>query len=151
MKAIATVFAAALLAGCVSTRDLQPPRLTIVSASMQSADIFSQAFRVRVHVDNPNARALPVKSIDYQLYLEGDNFAEGTSLAAFTVPANGQSEFDMTIRTNFVSSVGRLLSRLNGTDRREVQYAFVGKVVVDLPFSPKIKFNETGSVDLGKK
>ena len=140
-----------LLSGCAGlTDDLQAPRLSLVSANMTSADVFSQQFRVRVKAENPNARALPIKGIDYKLFLEGDSFAEGLSAAPFSVPANGEREFDLTMRTNFVSSIGRLLSRLTGTGNRTVQYTFTGSVTVDMPFSPKLKFAESGMVDLGR-
>ncbi len=146
------LFAVALLNGCASMgTTLQAPRLTVVAANMASADVFSQQFRVRVHVENPNDRTLPIKSIDYKLFLEGDNFAEGMSDAPFIVPANGEKEFDLTMRTNFVSSVGRLLSRLTGTNNRTVQYVFSGSVVVDTLFSPKLNFTESGAVDLSQR
>jgi LEA14-like dessication related protein len=155
MKALRTAMAAialAALGGCFGmTSDLQAPRLTLVSANMTSADVFSQQFRVRIRAVNPNSMALPVKSIDYQLFLEGDSFAEGVSEAAFVVPANGEKEFDLTLRTNFVSSIGRLLSRLTGESRTSIQYTFMGTVVADMRFSPKLKFSETGAVDLARK
>ncbi len=149
-KSILALLVATLLVACI-TGKLQAPRLTIVGANMTSADVFAQQFRVRVRVSNPNARALPIKRIDYKLFLEGDSFAEGESQVPFVVPANGEQEFDLAVHTNFVSSIGRLLSRLTGTDRRDIQYNFEGSVVVDLPLSPKIKFSESGMVDLGRK
>src|SRR5712671_3791541 len=110
---LATTFACALLLiSCATKGKLQTPRLTIVAANMVSADVFSQQFLVRVHVQNPNARPLPIKKINYKLWLEGDSFAEGESTAAFVVPANGESEFDMGVNTNFMSSIGRLLAHL---------------------------------------
>ena len=137
-------------AGCATSR-LQAPQLTIVGASMISADVFSQQFRVRVHVHNPNDRTLPIKAIQYNLFLEGDSFADGESAAPFVVPANGEQEFDLAVHTHFVSSIGRLMSRLTGTDRNAVQYNFEGSIIVDMPFSPKIKFNQVGMVDLNLK
>jgi LEA14-like dessication related protein len=125
--------------------------MQIIGASMVSADVFSQQFRVRIHVQNPNARDLPIKRIEYKLFLEGDSFAEGESASSFVVPANGETEFDLPINTNFVTSVGRLLSRLAGTDRRQIQYNFEGSVVVGITFSPKIKFSEVGMVDLARR
>jgi LEA14-like dessication related protein len=143
-----TVIALTLLAGCSALAPrLEAPRLSIVRVSMTSADIFSQQFLVRMHVQNPNDRELPIKGIDYKLFLEGDSFAEGMSSRGFVVPALGESEFDMTVRTNFVSGIGRLLTRLNG--RTQVQYVFEGKVLTDIGMFKKIPFQETGSVDLG--
>jgi LEA14-like dessication related protein len=126
---------------------IEVPQLTLVRIAMTSADIFNQQFVVRVHVENPNDRDLPIKGIDYKLFLEGDSFAEGLSNKPFTVPALGETEFDMTVRTNFVSGAGRLMSRLNGRD--QVQYVVEGKVLTDLGMVKKIPFQESGTVSLG--
>lgn len=145
---LATLLAA--LAGCSAMAPkLETPRLTIVSASMTSGDIFSQNFLVRISAQNPNDRELPVKGIEYKLFLQGDSFAEGTSPRGFTLPANGETEFDMTVRTNFVSSIGRLLTRLNG--KNQVEYVFEGKVMLASGMVRSIPFQESGSVDLATK
>lgn len=134
-------------AGCsVLAPKIEAPRLTLVNAAMASGDIFSQSFIVRLHVQNPNDRDLPIRGIDYQLFLEGDSFAEGVSNKPFVVPALGETEFDMTVRTNFVSGIGRLLSRLSGKDK--VSYIFEGKVLTDLGMIKKIPFQESGTVSL---
>jgi LEA14-like dessication related protein len=133
------------LAGC-STPKLAVPKLALVSVAMTSADIFNQQFMVRVNVENPNDRELPIKGIDYKLFLEGDSFAEGLSSKPFTVPAKGDIDFDMIVRTNFVSGAGRLISRLNGRD--QVQYVVEGKVLTDISGLKKIPFQETGTISL---
>jgi len=133
------------LAGCVTPK-LEAPRLTLVNVSMTSADIFNQQFRVRLHVQNPNDRDLPVNGIDYELFLEGDSFAEGVSNQKFVIPALGETEFDLPVRTNFVSSLGRLVSRLQG--RKQVQYVIEGKVLTDIGIFSKVPFRESGLVDL---
>lgn len=130
---------------------LETPRLSIVSARMISADVFSQQFSIRVHVANPNDRALPVKGLDYELFLEGDSFAEGVSNAPFVVPALGEQEFEMTLRTNFVSSIGRLLSRMESANTDKVRYTLSGKVLVDIPLVKAIPFTETGTVSLPRR
>ena len=123
------------------------PELTLVRVAMTSADIFNQQFMVRMHVENPNDRELPIRGIDYKLFLEGDSFAEGVSNKPFTVPAKGETEFDMIVRTNFVSGIARLMSRLNGRD--QVQYVFEGKVLTDISMAKTIPFQESGTVSLG--
>ena len=133
--------------GCSALRpELKAPQLALISVAMTSADIFNQQFLVRINVENPNDRELPITGLDYKLFLEGDGFARGTLTKPFTVPANGEIDFDVTVRTNFVSGIGRLLSRLNG--RTQVNYTVEGKLLTDIRFLKKIPFNETGSVNL---
>ena len=126
---------------------IEVPQLTLVRVAMQSADIYNQQFLVRMHVENPNDRELPIRGIDYELFLEGDSFAEGVSNKPFVVPAKGETEFDMIVRTNFVSGVARLMSRLNG--RQQVQYVIEGKVLTDISMAKKIPFQESGTVSIG--
>lgn len=145
---VLAVCAVLLAGGCVSTR-FEAPKLSIVSVSMMSADVFAQQFRIRLHVDNPNDRELPIESIEYELFLQGDSFAEGTSDAAFVVPARGEAEFDTVVRTHFMSSVARLLTKLPAD--AQVQYDFTGKVHLSKGFMRNIPFNERGTVELGLK
>lgn len=153
MKLIACLRAAAalsllvVLASCSSLAPkIEAPRLSLMRIAMTSGDIFSQNFLVHLNVENPNDRPLPIKGIEYQLFLQGDSFAEGTSAKPFTVPALGETEFDLTVRTNFVSSVGRLLTRLNG--KTKVEYILEGKVLLESGLVRKIPFQESGTVDL---
>lgn len=141
----------AALSACALGPKLQAPTLSLVGASMVSADPFAQQFLVRVHVENPNARALPIKKIEYKLFLEGDSFAEGESVKPFVAPPLGSTEFDLTVQTNFVSGIARLLSRLTGESRNGIRYDFTGKVAVDIPLAPKLTFQQSGVVELGRK
>ncbi len=128
---------------------LEMPRLTVMNVAMTSGDMFNQNFLVHLKVQNPNDRELPIKGIDYKLFLQGDSFAEGLSTAPFVVPVQGEEEFDLTVRTNFVSSLGRLLSRLNG--KKSVEYVIEGQVLLSSGMLRKIPFRNSGSVDLTTK
>jgi LEA14-like dessication related protein len=156
MKSAAALRALLMLAGLLALQScslfgpkLSVPRMQLVSIGMVSADLFSQQFLVRVNVKNPNDRELPIKGIDYKLFLQGDSFAEGATNAPFVIPALGESEFDMPVRTNFVSSVGRLMSRLNG--KSKVEYVIEGTVFTKLGMFSKIPFQDSGEVDLNLK
>ena len=113
---------------------------------MTSADIFNQQFVVKLNVENPNDLELPITGIDYKLFLEGDSFSEGVSSKPFSVPAKGDTDFDMIVRTNFVSGGARLMSRLNGRD--QVQYVVEGKMLTNMSGLKKIPFQESGTVSL---
>ena len=150
VRKLVALLALLMLSGCATTQ-LTAPKLTVVDVSMISADIFSQQFRLRLHVVNPNSRELPIKGIEYELFLQGDIFAEGVSNQPFVVPAMGEAEFETILSTNFMSSIGRLLSKLNKSDGNKVHYAFVGKVLLSKGFLRKIPFSEQGMVELGIK
>jgi LEA14-like dessication related protein len=137
--------------GCASSVKLDSPKVSLISVSMMSADFFNQQFKVRLHVENPNTIALPIKKIEYKIMLEGDSFAEGESTAAFVVPASGSNEFDLIVNAHFASSLGRLLSRTYGENRNSVHYDVVGTVDVDKAFVPTLAFRESGMVELFKK
>ncbi|MGD9842122.1 MAG: LEA type 2 family protein [Steroidobacteraceae bacterium] len=139
-----------VISACATTK-FEAPKLSVISVGMVSADVFSQQFTIRLHVRNPNDRDLPIKAIDYKLFLQGDNFAEGFSNQPFVVPALGEAEFDTVVRTNFISSVARLLTKINSSDEGKVQYGFTGTVLLSKGMLRKIPFSEQGMVDLAIK
>lgn len=149
---LAALFAlVALLPGCTSLGgDLVAPRLSLVGVQMLSSDMFAQKFKVRVLVQNPNDLELPVRGLEYQIIMMGDSFADGTSSDAFLLPAGGEAEFDMLVTTNFVSSFGRLLSRVGGGKLENIEYEISGKVFVDKGVLRRIPFNHRGTVDFSR-
>jgi LEA14-like dessication related protein len=139
--------AAALVACSTMPSKLEAPKLELVSVQMMSTDMFAQRFKVRVKVSNPNEVELPVRGLEYTILMMGDTFAEGESAEAFVMPAHGEAEFDMLVTTNFVSSFGRLLSRVGGGKLENVDYEIAGKVMLDKGMMRKIPFNHRGTVD----
>lgn len=141
----------ALLAACSTVGSkLEAPRLELVGVQMLSTDMFAQRFKVRVKVINPNDLELPVRGLEYTIIMMGDSFAEGMSDQPFVLPALGEAEFDMLVTTNFVSSFGRLLSRVQGGKLENIDYEITGKVMVDKGMVRKIPFNHRGTVDFSR-
>ena len=153
-SAFRLVCATALLLMVVSCAslpsDLKTPELDVVRIEMQTSDMFAQRFKIRLHVQNPNDLEVPVKSLDYKLFLMGDTFGEGKSEERFVLPAHGEAEFDMVLTTNFVSSLGRLISRMGGGKLENVEYEIAGTIALDKGFIRKLPFNYKGQVDFGK-
>jgi LEA14-like dessication related protein len=138
-------------AGCSTlNKDLVAPELSLVGIQMLSTDMFAQRFKVRVLVKNPNDLEIPVKGIEYTIILMGDSFAEGESLDQFVLPAKGEAEFDMLVTTNFVSSFGRLLSRVGGGKLQDLNYEIAGKLRLDKGVMRTIPFNHQGTVDISR-
>ena len=80
----------------------------------------------------------------------GDSFAEGVSDNPFVLPAKGEAEFDMIVTTNFVSSLGRLVSRMGGGKLENVQYEITGKLQLEKGMMRTIPFNHKGLVNFSK-
>lgn len=90
-----------LLGGCSSlVPKLEPPTFDVVRFTYLGGDQKHQQLRLRLQVTNPNDRQIAVKSIDYQAAVAGTDFAQGTSAEPFTVPALGQTEFDLDMKAD---------------------------------------------------
>ena len=126
---------------------LQAPDITPTTVELVDAQITEQHFKVAFHVQNPNDRALPIKSVDCALQIEGVEVGHGESTAPFSVPAHGESDFDMLVTTNLATSVPNLAMRLfRGGDLPS--YRLSGSVNPDITLLPPIPFSKSGQIAL---
>jgi len=144
LRLLPALLAAAVLAGCAT--HFEAPQLSVVDVQLLGGDLWQQRLKVRLHVQNPNDRALPVEGIVYTLEVEGQEFATGESAASFSVPALGEAEFDMSVNTNLAATVLKLAGR--GTNAREVAYRLKGKVTLSQGLLRSLPFDERGTFKL---
>ena len=137
---------AVALGGCAVTR-LQAPAVTPEAIEVTDVQLNQQQFKVHLHVQNPNDRSLPIKSVSCNLQVEGVDVGRGESAEPFTVPAHGDEEFDMIVTTNLATSVPGLLGRVLA--RKQLpEYRFSGWVNPDIALIPPIPFAKSGQLDL---
>ena len=139
---------AALLAASCATPRFEPPQVTVVGVQVLGSDLWSQHFRLRIHVQNPNDRDLPVRGLEYSLEVAGEQFASGESAASFVVPARGEAEFDTNVTTNFAGTLMRLLSRGQDALSRGVDYRIVGRLSLSSGLLRSIPFDQRGTFKL---
>ena len=138
-------------AGCATIPShLVPPEVDLIGIQMLSTDMFAQKFKVRVLVKNPNDLEIPIKGLEYKIFLMGDSFADGETTDRFSLPAHGEAEFDMLVTTNFVSSLGRLISRVGGGKLENLDYEIAGTVMLEKGMIRKLPFNHRGKVDIAR-
>src|SRR5262249_23764478 len=107
---LSCLLAAALLGGCaLFAPKLQAPSLAIVNVELLKSDLWEQRLKVRMRVQNPNDRALPVRGLSYTIDVSGQEFASGVSGESFTVPARGEAEFNMNVTANMAGTLFKLL------------------------------------------
>lgn len=136
------------LSGCALAPKLLTPELSIVGVQLVGSDLFAQRLKVRVHVQNPNNRTLPVEGLEYTLEIDGQPFATGESAASFVVPALGSAEFDMNVTTNVAGTLIRLLTRAADERGQGVPYRLYGKIALSSGWLRSIPFEEHGSFNL---
>ena len=144
-QVLALILGALSLTSCAVLPKFEAPNLSVISMKVQSADIFSQRVLVRMRVQNPNARELPVKGISYRIEVNDSELGQGQTNVPFVVPAMGEAEFDVQVTANLAGVLTKLLSR-RGSDTLE--YRLVGDVALSSGFLRRIPFDERGSVKL---
>ena len=137
---------AMLLSACAATH-FQAPDVTPTAVELQDVQINQQRFKVALHVQNPNDRALPVRALQYTIEVEGQTFASGESTEPFVVPPLGANDFDMTINTNLAGTVLRLIGR-GANAQNDIAYHLTGKLTLSQGFVRSIPFDQRGSFSL---
>jgi LEA14-like dessication related protein len=147
----ATLLAALVVAACAAlTPHYERPELSLVGVELESAQLLTQRFRVRVRVVNPNDRALPVQAINFTIELDGDRLGVGATAAAFTIPARGEGSFDALVTTDLATSLVKILPRLRDGGP-PVAYRLAGEVSTALPFLRSIPFDQRGNFTLSSR
>lgn len=138
------------LSGCAtSVQDLiKSPEVELSSVQVMGLGFNSQTFLLSFDISNPNAFSLPVRSVSYALKLDGQRFASGETPSEFSVPANGEGQFAISVDLNLLQTAPQLLSIVRQSAREDVNYQLDGNLEVDLPFVPAVSYRTTGAVRL---
>ena len=123
------------------------PNISVVSVELRGGNLLQQTFTVKLNVKNPNDRALPVRALHVELTVGGEQIATGVSDRAVVVPANGDSDFDMTIKANVALALLKLANKMD-QHSDAIDYEVTGSASVDLPFLRDLPFHQSGSFSL---
>lgn len=139
------------LTGCASSGGLvTAPTVKLTSVELANLSFRQQTFLLGFDVHNPNPFPLPVRSVRYNLRLDGDSFAGGETQSDFSVPANGDDAFVISVDLDFMSTATKLASLIQGGMRDQVQYDLDGSFAVDIPFVRPVPFRSSGVIDIGR-
>jgi LEA14-like dessication related protein len=136
------------LSGCsLFVPKLETPKLSVVNVELEKSDIWEQRMKVRMRVENPNDRPIPVKGLTVALDVQGQELAHGVSGASFNVPALGEAEFDMNMTANMAGALLKLLGSNNQLGD-SVDYRVRGKLSLSEGWLRSIPFEDRGTFRL---
>ncbi len=149
IRVLPVLFACGLSA-CASLPEnpISTPRVTLNDVRVIGLGFKGQTFLLSFDVQNPNPFPLPVRDIGYELKLDGQRFASGETASEFTVPADGNASFSMSVDLNLVQTSPQLLFVIRDGARREIRYELEGRLGVDIPFAPPIRYRSDGPIRL---
>jgi LEA14-like dessication related protein len=143
----AIALAAALCACSLLAPKYNRPNVSVISIQLRGGNLLQQNFAVKLNIQNPNDRALPVSGVRTELSVSGELIATGVSDHEIVVPANGESEFDMTISANMALALLKLANKLD-QHADSIDYDLTGSASIDLPFLRNLPFHQSGSLSL---
>jgi len=136
------------LAACsLLTPKFDRPTVSVAGIELTNGNLLQQTFRVKLNIQNPNDRALPVRGLHASLSVEGEHIAEGQNDRAFVVPAKGDIDFDLTITANMALALLKLANKMD-QHADSIDYDVSGAASIDLPFLRDLPFHQTGSFSL---
>ena len=144
LRRLSLAFALGTTACSLVAPTFEKPNLSVVSIELVSGNLLQQNFLVKLNIQNPNDRALPVNGLHAELNVAGERLASGVSNRAFVVPALGATDFDMTITANVALALLKLTQRTD-PQSDSIDYEVTGAASVDLPFLRSVPFHQRGS------
>ncbi|HEX4975860.1 MAG TPA: LEA type 2 family protein [Pseudomonadales bacterium] len=142
-------FMALLLSGCESVlrEAVKAPEVNLTAFRMAEVGLINQTFVLTLNIKNPNKVPLPIKGFSYQIFVAGDEFANGNSQSEFSLPAGGEKNVDVSVTMNLLRSGTHLAHVIQGGSTT-IDYELRGLINVNLPLLGGIPINKKGQIDL---
>ena len=143
------IAAMALLASCANSGAMiGAPGVALRNVELTRLSTSGQTVLLGFDVSNPNPFPLPVRSISYGVELDGHHFASGRADSEFTIPAEGDGAFAVSVELDLLRSAPGLLHIVTDSLQREVAYSLEGQLGIDLPLVRPVPFEASGSIRL---
>jgi LEA14-like dessication related protein len=127
------------------------PRIEAPQVSLESVRVTrivdgTAELSVGLRLSNPNASALAIKAVDYEIMLDNRPAASGHTVRVDTLPAGGEAKVDLAGRVD-VGAVAAAMMVLGS--QLPVAYTLKGSVTVQGWASP-ISFSRSGKIEISK-
>jgi LEA14-like dessication related protein len=136
----------AAVSGCAGLPGrMQPLNVTLADVRPLQMGLLEQEYAMRIRVQNPNQREIPLQGVSFVVELNGKTFAKGVSRQTGSVPAFGDVVLDVTA----ISSLGDILEQVNAMRQGApdwITYRLQGRLAHGSGSS--VPFDSSGTLDL---
>ena len=102
--AIWLIMAAMITSGCQTLGSLEAPEVSVTGIALNSISLFEQEWGLTLRARNPNDRELTLKSLDYEIFINGEKFARGLtgeSVTLRSLPCGLRARLALAPRSHF--------------------------------------------------
>jgi len=136
-------FFAVCLVGCAAR--LQKPEIALAGVDLVGLGLVEQRFVLTLRVRNPNDVELPISALNFNLELNGRQFAKGASEKPVIVPRQGEAELEVATVSR-LAAVLKPLSEARKDGRERIGYRLYG--TVELERAGRFPFERSGELPL---
>ena len=130
MKKLIILLFAMILGGCASMQSpLEAPHVSLTDLRILDATLFEQRYALKIRVQNPNPVALPINGMDFRLDINDVELGRGVSDKSVTVPAYGETVFEINLGSNFARIVNQIHALESGKGQ-SLHYRLSGGISV---------------------
>ena len=134
--------------GCAnSPRSMEAPEVFVSTLRLLPAGDGPREVGITLLLRNPNESPIELDSIEFNIRLGSEGFLEGIVADPGSVPALGDLRVRTTASSEFISSVSRLISFLQGPESA-LPYELTGTIWLDTRPRRDLRFAREGRVPL---
>jgi LEA14-like dessication related protein len=143
---VAMLCTLAALAGCAGLPGgMEPLSVTLADVRPVQMGLLEQEYAMKIRVQNPNNKEIPLEGLSFAVELNGKRFAKGVSRQTGTVPAFGDVVLDVKAISN-LSSILEQVSGLRTGAPDKITYRLQGRLTPSSGSS--VPFDSSGTLDL---
>ena len=126
----------------------ETPTVEVVGIKPLQSSGMEARFGITLRVVNPNAIALDIEGVYYELEVEGSKLLSGAESEPTSIPAYGEGRIELEGAASVLGSLGFISKMMDRTATQALNYELKTKISVkQLPRA--IRVNKVGSINLG--
>ena len=131
------------LSACIGLS--KAPEINLAGVDLIGLGLFEQRFVLKLAIRNPNDLALSIKTLNFDIELDGHHFAKGASEKPLTVASRGEAVLEV-MSVSHLSTILDLMRDARQNGRTRVAFRIYGRAEID--GIGRIPFERTGEIPL---